>query len=66
MKAAKAFGITLITVLLIGIIFFIAKGSILKDVKDTQAESQSTTQTKSAKPITKATASAASVFEAIV
>ena len=57
MKAAKAFGITLITVLLIGIIFFIAKDSIMKDV--TNSESQTTSETKSANPITKAIVSEA-------
>ena len=57
MKAAKAFGITLFVVLLIGVIFLISKDSIMKDVKTT--EEQTTTKTSTANPITKAIVSEA-------
>ena len=57
MKAAKAFGITLFVVLLIGVIFLVGKDSIMKDVKTT--EEQTTTKTSTSKPITKAIVSEA-------
>ena len=57
MKAAKAFGITLFVVLLIGVIFLISKDSIMKDVKTT--EEQTNTKTGTANPITKAIVSEA-------
>ena len=58
MKAAKAFGITLFVVLLIGVIFLVGKNSIMKDVKSTQ-EQATTTKTSTANPITKAIVSEA-------
>ena len=59
MKAAKAFFITLVVVLLIGAIFLIGKDSIMKDVKATQEQTQSDSEKKSANPITKAIVSEA-------
>ena len=59
MKAAKAFFITLVVVLLIGAIFLIGKDSIMKDVKATQEQTQSDNEKKSANPITKAIVSEA-------
>ena len=60
MKAAKAFGITLLIVLAIGVIFIIFQDSIKKDVEATVSESQTeTSTTKSANPITKAIVSEA-------
>ena len=59
MKAAKAFFITLVVVLLIGAIFLIGKDSIMKDVKSTQEQTQSDSEKKSANPITKAIVSEA-------
>ena len=58
MKAAKAFGITLFVVLLIGVIFLVGRNSIMKDVKATQ-EQATTTKTSTANPITKAIVSEA-------
>lgn len=58
MKAAKAFGITLFVVLLIGVIFLVGRNSIMKDVKATQ-EQTTTTKTSTANPITKAIVSEA-------
>ncbi|WP_026521167.1 hypothetical protein [Butyrivibrio sp. VCB2001] len=58
MKAAKAFGITLFVVLLIGVIFLVGRNSIMKDVKSTQ-EQATTTKTSTANPITKAIVSEA-------
>ena len=59
MKAVKAFFITLVVVLLIGVIFLIGKDSIMKDVKATQEQTQSNTEKKSANPIKKAIVSEA-------
>ena len=59
MKAAKAFFITLVVVLLIGAIFLIGKDSIMKDGKATQEQTQSDSEKKSANPITKAIVSEA-------
>ena len=59
MKAVKAFFITLVVVLLIGVIFLIGKDSIMKDVKATQEQTQSNTERKSANPIKKAIVSEA-------
>ncbi|MBO6196273.1 MAG: hypothetical protein J6O03_02180 [Butyrivibrio sp.] len=58
MKAAKAFGITLFVVLLIGVIFLVGRNSIMKDVKATQ-EQATTAKTSTANPITKAIVSEA-------
>ena len=58
MKAAKAFGITLFVVFLIGVIFLVGRNSIMKDVKATQ-EQATTTKTGTANPITKAIVSEA-------
>ena len=58
MKAAKAFGITLFVVLLIGVLFLVGRNSIMKDVKATQ-EQATTTKTSTANPITKAIVSEA-------
>ena len=57
MKAAKAFGITLFVILLIGVIFLVGRKSIIKDVEATQE--QTTTKTSTANPITKAIVSEA-------
>ena len=59
MKAVKAFFITLVVVLLIGVIFLIGKDSIMKDVKATLEQTQSNTERKSANPIKKAIVSEA-------
>ena len=61
MKAAKAFGITLFVVLLIGVIFLVGRNSIKKDVEATQeqATTATTTKTSTANPITKAIVSEA-------
>ena len=61
MKAAKAFGITLFVVLLIGVIFLVGRKSIMKDVEATQeqATTATTTKTSTANPITKAIVSEA-------
>ena len=60
MKAAKAFGITLFVVLLIGVIFLVGRNSIMKDVEATQEQATTTTtKTSTANPITKAIVSEA-------
>ena len=60
MKAAKAFGITLSVILLIGVVFLLGKQSILKDVAATKTESTASDSTKkAANPVTKAIVSEA-------
>ncbi len=58
MKAAKAFGITLLVVLAIGVIFILGTGKLGKNTEETASATEaSTTHKKSANPVTKAVVS---------